>query len=184
MIRCALRAAALGGLLLACACAGSAPPSDEQLSNIRLGPEYSQWLVGPIVRMSSHDEVDGYLALREDAAAAAFIDAYWARRGAAVRRLFDERAEEADRRFSEGGYAGRRTDRGAIFVLHGEPKEIKFEPAEFIDEPASEVWLYETTELGLNGKPPMSVYRYAKLGELTVFYQRRVRRSNQYEPIR
>jgi GWxTD domain-containing protein len=184
VIRSSARAAALVGLLLACACSSGAPPPDEQLSNVRLGPEYSQWLVGAIVRMSSREEVDGYLALRDDASAAAFIDAYWARRGAAVRRLIDQRAEEADRRFSEGGYAGRRTDRGAIFVLHGEPKEIQFEPAEFIDEPATEVWRYETSELGLNGKPPMGVYRFAKVGDLTVFYQRRVRRSNQDEPIR
>jgi GWxTD domain-containing protein len=170
--------------LLAFGCGGSQAPSDEQLGNIRLGPEYSQWLVGPIVRMSSHEEVDGYLALRDDAAAAAFIDAYWARRGAAVRRLFEQRSEEADRRFSEGGYVGRRTHRGAIFVIHGEPNEIRFEPAEFIDEPSLEVWYYKTSEVGLNGKAPTGVYRFAKQGELTVFYQRRVRRSNQEEPIR
>jgi GWxTD domain-containing protein len=178
------RAAALLPWLLLVACSGSTPPRSEQLSNVLLGPEHSQWLVGPIVRMSTHEEVDAFLALRDDAAAAAFVDAYWARRGAAVRQLFERRAEEADRRFSEGGYTGRRTDRGTIFVLHGEPQEIKFEPAEFVNEPPTEVWYYRTNEPGLNGKAPAGVYRFAKQGELTVFYQRRIRRSNENEPIR
>jgi GWxTD domain-containing protein len=178
------RAVALALVALAAACGGSTPPSNEQLSNVVLGPEYSQWLIGPIVRMSTREEVQGYMALTNDAAAAAFIENYWARRGELRRRTFERRAQEADHRFAEGGYAGRRTDRGTIYVLHGEPKEVKFEPPEFVDEPPVEVWYYESTEPGLNGMTPSDVYRFAKYGDLTVFYKRRMHRSDELDPIR
>ena len=177
------RVVALALMALAVACGVSAPPSNELLSNVRLGPEYSQWLIGPIVRMSSREEVQGYLALTDDAAAAAFIQAYWARRGELLRRSFERRAQEADHRFAEAGYAGRRTDRGTIYVLHGEPKEVKFDPPEFVDDPPVEVWYYESTEPGLNGKTPSDVYRFAKYDDLTVFYKRRMHRSDEIDPI-
>jgi GWxTD domain-containing protein len=178
------RCAALLLLAVLAACGGSTPPSGEQLSNVRLGPEYSQWLVGPIVRMSSREEVDAYLALSDDATAAAFIEAYWARRGEAARRLFEARAAETDVRFAEAGYAGRRTDRGTIYILHGPPDRAAFEAPEFIDEPPLEVWYYEGSTRGLGGKPPAGAYRFAKQGELTRFYQQRVRRRNEFDPIR
>jgi len=178
------RGAALAAALLAAACAGAAPPAPEQLSNVRLGPEYSQWLIGPIVRMSTREEVEQYLALTDDAAAAAFIEAYWARRGELARRIFEKRADEADHRFAEAGYAGRRTDRGTVYILHGEPKEVKFMPPDFVGEPPVEVWRYETTEPGLNGKPPSGVYSFAKYDDLTVFYRHRVRRVDELDPIR
>ncbi len=178
------RIAALLLLAALTACAGSTVPSGERLSNVRLGPEHSQWLIGPIVRMSSHEEVDAYLALTDDAAAVAFIEAYWARRGEAARRLFEARAGEADQRFAEAGYAGRRTDRGTIYVLHGQPQRVEFQAPEFVDEPPLEVWFYQTSTPGLGGKQPAGVYRFAKQGELTVFYQRRVRRGDEFDPIR
>jgi hypothetical protein len=46
------------------------------------------------------------------------------------------------------------------------------------------VWTYDTADLGLGGKPPSGEYRFAKLDDLTVFYQRRVRRRDTLEPIR
>jgi GWxTD domain-containing protein len=160
---------------LALGCAGAPPPPVEELTNIRLGPEYSQWLVGPIVRMSTREEVEQYQALTDDAAAQAFIEAYWQRRGPAFRRLFETRAAEADTRFSEAGFSGRRTDRGTIYVLHGAAKDVRFETPQFVGEPTLEVWTYDTADLGLGGKPPSGEYRFAKIGDLTVFYQRRMR---------
>jgi GWxTD domain-containing protein len=178
------RGAGLAAALLAAACAGAAPPAPEQLSNVRLGPEYSQWLIGPIVRMSTREEVQQYLTLTDDASAAAFTEAFWARRGELARHVFERRADEADHRFAEAGYAGRRTDRGTIYVLHGEPKETKFVPPDFVGEPPIEVWRYETSEPGLNGKPPSGIYSFAKYDDLTVFYKHRVRRTDEIDPIR
>ena len=165
-------------------CGAAPPPAIEQLGNLRLSPDYSHWLVGPVVLVSTRAEVEAFMALTDDAAAAAFIEDFWARRGEAVRRTFDTRAAEADLRFAEAGFIGRRTDRGTIYVLHGAPDAIRFENTEFRSEPPIEVWSYEPGSIGLNGKPPSPTYRFAKLGERTVFYQQRVRRRGEAEVIR
>jgi GWxTD domain-containing protein len=149
------------------------------LTNPYVGLEYSQWLVGPVAHLATTGEVERYLALRDDAAAAEFIAAFWARRdpapelpGNPVRELFERRAEEADRRFSEAGYRGRRTDRGAIFIVYGEPQETRFDVAEFADDPPIEAWTYGPDSApGLNGRPPAPEYRFAKYGDLTTFHR-------------
>lgn len=169
---------ALAGLSLAgtLACSSVPPPTSPELSNVRLGPEYSQWLIGPIARLSTREEVDAFLGLADDAAAASFIEAYWGRRGEPVRRAFEARAGEADRRFTEAGYAGRRTDRGTIFVLYGEPREIRFESSRYVGLPPYEVWEYEPGVKSLDGRPVAKQYRFAKRDDLTVFYHPQTRR--------
>jgi GWxTD domain-containing protein len=180
--------AATGGLLLAllpllsgCAGAGAVAPASRSaadLTNARLSLERSQWLVGPIALMATVAEVREYLALADDAAAAAFEEAFWQRRdpdptrpGNPARVLFERRVADADRRFGEAGYRGRRTDRGAIFVLHGEPESIDFEINPRADEPPLEVWTYgRDAQPGLGGRQPAPTYRFIKQGDLTVFY--------------
>ena len=36
-------------------------------------------------------------------------------------------AREADKRYTEGTFVGSRTDRGTIYVLHGDPDHSEFE---------------------------------------------------------
>ena len=80
-----------------------------------------------------------------------------------MRETFDERAAAADQRFSEAGYLGRRTDRGTIFILYGEPEASGFEVGEFVGEPPIEEWRYQSEgRLGLDGKRPNAFYRFAK----------------------
>jgi GWxTD domain-containing protein len=168
-------------LLLLAACAASPPAmrGPEDLTNPFLGPEYSQWLVGPVALLASPEEREAYLAQRDDAAAARFIEGFWQRRdprpaepGNPLRALFESRAAEADRRFSEAGYLGRRTDRGTVFVVYGEPADTRFDVGQYVEEPPHEVWVYgDAAATGLDGRRPMASYRFARRGDLTVFYR-------------
>jgi GWxTD domain-containing protein len=148
------------------------------LLNLALSPELTGWLVGANARLATKAEEKEYLALPDDAAAQAFIDRFWetrdpdpARPGNPVRDLAERRAEDADRRFTEATYAGRRTDRGTIYVLYGEPEKIEHEPGDFKGEPPVEVWTYpKSAGPGLDGKKPEPRYRFVERGDLTVFY--------------
>lgn len=159
---------------------GSAPSrSRTDLTNPFLGPDYSGWLVGPISRMATPEEIQAFLALKDDDQARQFVEAFWAKRdtlidplrGKSVRQVFEARSAEADRAFSEAGYLGRRTDRGAIFILYGNPTKTDYEVAPVPSDPPLAVWIYdETAPVGLDGKRPASRYRFVKRGDLTVTY--------------
>lgn len=163
--------------------ASSAPRSATDLVNFQLGPEYSHWLLGPIARMASPQEVQAYRALSDDFAAVDFIEGFWARRdpdpaerGNPVRRAFEERAADADRMYSEAGILGRRTARGTIHVLYGAPAAVEYEIAPEGGAPI-EVWKYAAdAPPGLDGRAPERFYWFRKVGELTRFYQRRPQR--------
>ena len=167
--------------LLAGACAsgsGSVGRSAADLTNPFLGPETSSWLIGPISRIATPDEVKEYLAVTDEAQATAFIDKFWAKRNPTpnkpvnpLRKAFDERVLQADRQFTEAGYRGRRTDRGTVYVLYGPPTASDFEVSPTPNGPPLEVWTYApTTPEGLDGKRPNPVYRFIKKGDLTVLY--------------
>ncbi|HUO86047.1 MAG TPA: GWxTD domain-containing protein [Thermoanaerobaculia bacterium] len=163
-----------------CATTDARPParSRADLINTLVSPAYSQWLVGPIVVMATPDEVAAYLELASDEAAAAFIEDFWERRKPyplrednPLRALFEARAAEADRLYAEGGYLGRRTARGIVHVLFGEPAATDFEVSPHPDDPAIIRWEYPAdAPPGLHGRRPDRVYRFVKRGELTELY--------------
>lgn len=162
------------------ATAGRPKQDDLELINPLLGPEHSQWLVGPISWMADKKEIEQYLALTSDEQAEAFIEEFWQRRNPypqrpdnALRREFKERIAEADSKYQEGGLPGYRTHRGTIFVLYGEPSEVDYEVAPDPLDPLIEVWRYEkNAEKGLDGEKPDRYYRFIKRGEVTRFYER------------
>jgi GWxTD domain-containing protein len=152
-------------------------PSIGELTNFALSPELSQWLVGPVSRIATESEIRQYLAVDDDDAARKFIEDFWRRRQSdeiawpdeQPRAVFDRRAEEADRLFTEGVNLGRRTDRGGIHVLYGPPAEKKFESDPNIRMGPLEVWEYgKKSEKGLDGKRPKRLYRFVKSGDVTV----------------
>lgn len=165
-------------LALLAACAGTPTPNATDLTNPFLGPEYTSWLIGPIARLATPEEIKAFQAITTDEQAQAFVEAFWAKRtgsadqfGNTVRQVFDKRSAEADRAFTESGYSGRRTDRGAIFILYGPPKKVDYEVSPTPGENPVEVWMYdETSPLGLDGRKPASLYRFIKRGDLTVTY--------------
>jgi GWxTD domain-containing protein len=195
LLAAALLAAGIAGIagLAGCASGGGRPlPGIEHnladLTNPALGPDYSQWLVGPISYLATKDEVAAYLALKDDRAAQAFIDQFWARRNPHPQRpdnslleTFEERAAEADRLYAEGGFQGRRTDRGTIYILYGKPATTDYEISPTPEAPPIEVWTYPlNAPVGLSGRQPSPRYRFSKHGDLTVFYipgQNRSRRT-------
>jgi len=158
--------------LLAASCGDAgATRTMADLTNPFLGPDWSAWLVGPISRLATPEEIQAFLALKDDSAAAAFAESFWKKRGEPVRQAYAERALTADRLYSEAGYLGHRTDRGAIFVLYGRPEKEGYEVSPSPKESAVEVWTYGTgAPSGLDGNKPNAVYRFIKRGDLTVNY--------------
>ena len=167
----------LAAIIVAAAAEARKPSDPDELFNPLLGPEYSHWLVGPIVEMASEQEVDDYLLIASDEEAAAFIERFWEKRNADTKvftkspqQTFDERSAEADKRFTEGAYPGSRTDRGKILILYGEPDSIEFESPRKVDDPPLEVWTYKTRDKGLDDDKPKRRYRFVDLGRTTVLY--------------
>src|SRR6185436_3234902 len=103
--------------LAACAGGGKQALTRAELTNPALGLDYSPWLIGPIAAMATPEEVGTYLSLRSDAEAQEFIDRFWLKRQPSANSSTNEaletyrrRCAAADRQFSEGGFAGQRTD--------------------------------------------------------------------------
>jgi len=175
------RRSATAGLAIALVAASTAGALERyepvDLTNFLLGPENAQWLVGPIAHMATEAERSGYLALTDDAAAVAFVAAFWERRGPNLvfpptgpKVTFDQRAEEADRAFSEGTHLGRRTDRGTVFILYGPPDAIGFGSSPQRGGDPVEVWSYSSREKGLDGEKPDRRYAFRKQGNVTSFF--------------
>jgi GWxTD domain-containing protein len=168
--------------LLSAGCGGGMSTSTSRsmasLTNPFLGPQHTAWLVGAVSRLASPQEIQEYMALRDDQQAEAFIQSFWERRdpapakpGNALREAFDQRSANADRLYSEAGYLGRRTDRGVVYVLFGPPAKVDFEVSPVRNGPPIEVWLYGAdSPSGLSGKRPSGLYRFIKSGDLTVLY--------------
>ncbi|MEM1246212.1 MAG: GWxTD domain-containing protein [Acidobacteriota bacterium] len=193
-----LKTRLLAGLLLGLALVPAFPASAQKfkqydrldVTNLLLSPEYSQWLVGPIAYIASEAERSEYLGLADDAAAQEFVDSFWQKRPE-VKKLFDRRAEQADKRFTEGTFVGSRTDRGTIFILYGDPESSEYEEHRNIEDPDVERWVYlKSAEKGLDGKKPRRQYRFAKEGDVTEFFvntgvdQRRRQLEQRLEPTR
>ena len=162
----------------------------EELFNPLLGPEYSHWLVGPIYHMATEAEVETFNNLIDDAEAEEFIAAFWKKRNEGTppftdtpEQVFENRAIEADKQYSEGAYPGRRTDRGTIFILYGKPNDIEFETPRRVGDPTKEAWLYDDAAgEGLDGEEPKKRIRFVKVGERTVLFTgQKIRRDPREE---
>lgn len=150
-------------------------PSLVEDMNPLLGPKYAQWMVGAVGQIASKAEREEFLYLRSDAEAERFIEAFWASpEHQLIKQLFDQRATEADRIFGEAGIAGRKTDRGTIFILFGPPTTEEIEELRNVDDPDVLLWTYERKAVGkgLNGERPAKMYRFVKVGDLTRMFKK------------
>ena len=159
-------------LVLGAASAAAAADSLERLHpddliNPFLGPAHARWLVGPIGQLADEEERTMFLLLESNEEAEAFVEQFWSRREDALKRQFELRAAEADKRYSESGLLGRRTDRGMVHVLFGEPEKTEWEEHRNVDDPDIELWTYaKGAARGLNGKKPARRYRFARDGDV------------------
>jgi GWxTD domain-containing protein len=165
-------------LILAMGCGSAASRNPVDLTNPFLGPEYTGWLIGPVARLATTQEIDAFLAVQSDEQARDLVEAFWAKRdsngekpGNPIRQAFEDRAAQADKSFSESGIQGRRTDRGAIFILYGTPSKVDHEVPPVPGTSALEVWIYDdSTPAGLDGRRPSGSYRFIRRGDMTVLY--------------
>lgn len=161
-------------LALGLLAAGAAPAADslerlhpDDLINPFLGPAYASWLVGPVGQLADEEERTLFLLLESDDEAAAFVEDFWQGRDAGLRRRFDVRAAEADKRYSESGRLGRRTDQGMVYVLFGDPEKTEWEEHRDVDEPDVLLWTYaKNAARGLNDRKPARRYRFAREGDV------------------
>lgn len=153
----------------------------EDLINVLLSPSLAQWLIGPVSRIASDEEIRSYLAVTDDEDAEAFIAAFWQRRadprspwpGRQPKDVFDARAEKADRMFSEGTHLGRRTDRGVTYILFGPPEGRGYLQEDGRRKRTIEIWTYpDSAEPGLDGAKPKRQYFFARKDGVTVYTAR------------
>ena len=183
MSRSDLRRSALALLVLVClvvtpALARLKTLDVADLTNFRVGPEYAQWLVGPIAQLATEAERRRFLDLADDSAAEAFIESFWEHRGPNLvfpptgpRYIFEGRAIEADRVFSEGTFLGRRTDRGTVFILYGLPESVEHASSPTNFGPPIEIWNYpKKAANGLDGKRPDRSYAFRVQDSVTKFF--------------
>ena len=160
-------------------------PRTEDIINVFLGLARSQWLVGPAYYIASEEERASFLKLTSDTEAEAFIKEFWKRRdpepdmfGNPVLDRFERRAEAADIRYRERAVLGSRTDRGAIFVLFGEPDLIQFDGGTRAREPDLEIWSYsDGSSEGFGRLTPQRRYFFAEVDGKTVLYRPRANRK-------
>ncbi len=141
----------IGISIAAAAMLASVPAARGQEDRIaRLPPEARSWLQDEIAYIITDRERETFLLLETIDERKAFIEAFWKRRdpipATPQNELKDEhyrRLEHADRHFQEtASRAGRKTDRGRMYVILGDPKNREgFDNYNQLF--TSELWFYD-----------------------------------------
>ncbi len=96
---------------------------------------YDKWLNDTVVHIIAHDERAVFKKLTSPEEKENFIEQFWRRRDPDPRTMINEFKEEHYRRIAyaddhfSSGLAGRNTDRGRIYIVHGPPADIESYPA-------------------------------------------------------
>lgn len=97
-----------------------------------LSQKYVDFGNSPAQYLMTKDEQAKWKSIRDDAAAQAFIDLFWARRDPTpgtpeneTQEAFDARVKYADEHFAHGKLKGSQTDRGKVVVILGAPSRIQ-----------------------------------------------------------
>jgi GWxTD domain-containing protein len=99
-----------------------------------LGPAYDSWLRDEVPDIITEDERRAFLVLSTNEEREQFIEIFWDRRNPdressanTVREEHYRRLAYADEHFASG-LAGKKTDRGRIYIIWGPPDEIESHP--------------------------------------------------------
>jgi GWxTD domain-containing protein len=113
----------------------SAPAQEEVLKREEAEDYYSRWLNEDVAYIISEEERAVFESLTIPEEKELFIEQFWFRRDPDPRTSGNEFKEEHYRRIAyandrfASGIEGWRTDRGRIYIIHGEPAEIESHPS-------------------------------------------------------
>lgn len=179
-VRASARASAalpLALLLLLPLFAARAAPSGRQEAGTKLAEPYKKWLEEEVVCIIAPAEREVFTKLRTDRERDLFIEAFWKQRdptpGDAANEFKTEhfrRVAHADRALGrDAPRPGRRTDRGRVYIILGEPREVqRFEGKSQTYD--AEVWFYQgKTDLGLPPAFNVVFFRGSGRGEYRLY---------------
>ena len=112
-----------------------AGPKEKDASREEAVDYYDKWLNDTVVHIIAHDERAVFEKLTSPEEKENFIEQFWRRRDPDPRTMLNEFKEEHYRRIAyaddhfSSGLAGRNTDRGRIYIMHGPPADIESYPA-------------------------------------------------------
>jgi len=163
-------------VLLAAAAIG-ARVSAGQRPEAKLPATYKAWLEDEVATIIAPVEQEVFLKLRSDRERDLFIDAFWKQRdptpgtpGNEFKTEHARRLAHADRYLGrDAPRPGRRTDRGRIYIILGEPNDTQ----NFIGKSSiydTEVWFYQgKTDLGLPAGFYVVFFREGGRGEYRLY---------------
>jgi len=162
----------LAAVILACL-AAVAGQSDAR----KLPGTYKEWLENEVADIIAPTEREVFLKLQTDRERDLFIEAFWKQRdptpGTSENEFKTEhyrRLAYADRYFGrDAPRPGRRTDRGRIYIILGEPREIRrFEGKSSTYD--AEIWFYQgKTDIGLPAGFNLVFFRPGGQGEYKLY---------------
>lgn len=105
---------------------------------------YQRWLEQDVIYLITPEERVAFLGLTSEAERERFIEQFWLRRDFVPQTEENEfrdrhyqRMAQANMLYGFGHRAGWQTDRGRIYILYGEPDEVK-------QDGIHEIWLYNS----------------------------------------
>ncbi len=146
-------------------------------SPAELPPKYKKWIEEEVVYIISSAEKDVFLQLETDRERELFIVAFWNHRDPTQGTPKNEFKEEHYRRINYANYnygrgvpkPGWRTDRGRIYIILGEPRDIE----RFTGEAQifnSEVWFYQgLSKFGLPAGFNLVFFQKGGIGEYILY---------------
>jgi GWxTD domain-containing protein len=162
----------LGALLIAPAASAA-----QKGQTSKLPETYKKWLEEEVPYIIAPMERDVFLKLQTDRERDLFIEAFWKQRDPTPGTPENEFKTEHARRLAYANrYLGRdaprpgwRTDRGRIYIILGEPRDIqRFEGKNTVYD--SEVWFYQgLTEIGLPAGFNIVFYKEGGHGEYKLY---------------
>ena len=133
------------------------PVASGQRPEAKLPPTYQAWLEDEVAYIIAPAEREVFLKLASDRERDLFIDAFWKQRDPTPGTPDNEFKKEHARRLAhadrylgrDSTRPGRRTDRGRVYIILGEPQDTQM----FVGKSSTydaEVWFYQgKTDLGL-----------------------------------
>ncbi len=153
------------------------PLQAEKKSPKDLPEKYRKWLEEDVVYIISNTEKEVFLQLETDKERELFIEAFWKHRDPTPGTPENEFKNEHYRRISYANYhfgrgvpkPGWRTDRGRIYIILGEPRDIeRFSGESHINN--TEVWFYQgLREYGLPPGFNLIFFQKGGIGEYILY---------------